>query len=90
MAIYSEDEDPNVTQWNKENLRQFGYKKFKHGAKVLVAQCYLDDEVSEPHRSEMSETATVCSEPTDDEELVSIQYESGLIDFVPQDILEIL
>jgi hypothetical protein len=38
----------------------------------------------------MSETATVCSEPSDNEELVSIQYESGLIDYVPQDILEIV
>lgn len=66
------------------------HKRFKMGAKVSVAQCYLDDEVSQPNRSEMSETATVCSEPTDDEELVSIQYESGLIDFVPQDILEVI
>jgi hypothetical protein len=66
------------------------YKKFKMGSTVSVAKCYIDDEVSEPHRSEMSETATVCSEPSDNEELVSIQYESGLIDYVPQDILEIV
>jgi hypothetical protein len=66
------------------------YKKFKMGTKVSVAKCYIDDEVSEPNRSEMSNTAIVCSEPIDNEELVSIQYESGLIDYVPQDILEIV
>lgn len=69
----------------------FGLRKlFKYGDNVKVAECYLNDEVSEPHRSDMSETAIVSSEPSDDEELVSIQYESGLIDFVPQDILEII
>lgn len=68
------------------NLR----KDFREGDGVRVAECYLTDEVSEPHRSEMSNTATVCSVPSDSEELVSIQYESGLIDFVSQDILEIL
>jgi hypothetical protein len=68
------------------NLR----KDFREGGAVLVAECYLNDEVSVPHRSEMSEKATINSEPSDCEELVAIQYESGLIDFVPQDILEIL
>ncbi len=62
---------------------------FKEGDKVTVAECYLTDEVTEPFRNEISSIATVCSEPSDDEELVSIQYESGLIDFVPQNILEI-
>lgn len=68
------------------NLR----KNFSLGDNVRVAQCYLDDEVTEPFRDEISETATVCSEPSDSEELVSIQYESGLIDFVPQEILEVV
>jgi hypothetical protein len=66
------------------------YKRFKFGAKVSVAECYLNDEVTEAFRDEMSATATVSSEPSDNEELVSIQYESGLIDFVPQDILEVV
>jgi len=59
---------------------------FKLGMNVEVADCYLEDEVTENYNT--SKIATVCSEPSDDEELVSIQYESGEIDFVPQDILE--
>jgi hypothetical protein len=38
----------------------------------------------------MSSIAIVCSEPSDEEELVYVQYESGLIDIVPQDILTII
>lgn len=63
------------------------YKKFKEGVKVNVAECYLTDEVSEG--KDLTPTATVCSEPTDNDQLVYIQYENGLIDIVPQDILEI-
>lgn len=65
------------------------HKRFKDGAKVSVAQCYLDDEVTENLLGKTA-TATVNSEPRDDEELVAIIYESGVIDYVPQDILEIL
>lgn len=64
------------------------FKNFKEGVKVNVAECYLTDEVTE--NIDTTPTATVCSEPTDDEELVYIQYENGLIDIVPQDILEII
>jgi hypothetical protein len=38
----------------------------------------------------MSSIAIVCSEPSDEEELVYVQYEGGLIDIVPQDILTII
>jgi outer membrane scaffolding protein for murein synthesis (MipA/OmpV family) len=62
--------------------------KFKMGVKVNVAECYLTDEVNE--NNDTTPTATVHSEPIDDEELVYIQYENGLIDIVPQDILEII
>lgn len=58
------------------------------GVKVNVAECYLTDEVNE--NNDTTPTATVHSEPIDDEELVYIQYENGLIDIVPQDILEII
>ena len=61
--------------------------KFKLGATVNVAECYLNDEVTENY--DTSSIATVLSEPSDEEELVCIQYESGGIDYVPQDILEI-
>jgi hypothetical protein len=64
-------------------------KDFKLGSKVEVAQCYLEDEVTE--NLETSSIATVVNyEPTDEEELVCIEYESGVIDYVPQDILEII
>jgi hypothetical protein len=66
------------------------YLKFKEGVKVEIAECYLNDEVTELFRKEMSSNATVCSEPKDDEQLVYIQYETGLIDIVPQDILTII
>jgi recombinational DNA repair protein (RecF pathway) len=66
------------------------YLKFKEGVKVEIAECYLTDEVTEPFRDEISSNATVCSEPRDEEELVYVQYESGLIDIVPQDILTIV
>ena len=64
------------------------YKKFKLGAKAQVAECYLNDEVTE--NTNTSPTARVNSEPSDNEELVAIIYDSGEIDFVPQDILEII
>jgi len=64
------------------------YKKFKNGFTVKVAECYLNDEVTE--NTNTSPTATVNSEPSDNEELVTIVYDSGEIDFVPQNILEIV
>lgn len=63
-------------------------KKFKLGAKVQVAECYLTDEVTA--NVETSQIATVNSEPKDSEELVAIIYESGVLDYVPQDILEVV
>ena len=64
--------------------------EFKEGIRVEIAECYLTDECTEPFRDEMSSIAIVCSEPSDEEELVYVQYESGLIDIVPQDILTII
>ena len=52
---------------------------------VEVADCYLNDEVTENVNT--SKIATVLRPPTDDEELVMIEYKSGEIDYVPQDIL---
>lgn len=69
--------------------RKYMYRKFKHGVRVSVAECYLNDEVTENLLGKSS-TATVNSEPRDNEELVAIIYESGVIDFVPQDILEVI
>ena len=63
--------------------------KLTEGIKVTVAECYLNDEVTENLLGKTS-TATVVSNPTDDEELVAIVYESGVIDYVPQDILEVI
>ena len=65
-----------------------GYKKFKEGVTVKVAQCYLEDEVTQNYGT--SETATVFAEPSDNEQLVGIRYEGGNLDFVPQDILEVM
>ena len=63
-------------------------KKFKIGVKVAVAECYLIDEASENINT--SPTAIIVSQPSDEEELVGIQYESKELDYVPQDILEIV
>jgi hypothetical protein len=62
-------------------------KKFEIDNKVTVAECYLNDEVTENYNT--SPTATVFTEPSDSEELVGIIYEGGDWDFVPQDILEV-
>jgi hypothetical protein len=64
------------------------YKKFKEGVKVKVDECYLTDEVNADNNT--TPTATVFSEPRDNEELVGIQYECGELDYVPQYILEII
>ena len=59
----------------------------KLGTKVRVAQCYLDDEVTQNY--DTTPIATIVNyEVSDEEELACIQYESGGIDYVPQDILE--
>jgi len=52
---------------------------------VTVDECYLCDEVTEGQ--DTSKNAIIISEPVDEEELVCILYETGSIDFVPQDIL---
>jgi len=61
--------------------------KLKAGNKVLVAECYRNDEVTE--NIETSEIATVTEDAVGDN-LVGIMYKSGVIDFVPQDILEVI
>jgi len=65
-----------------------GYKQFQIGHKVSIAECYLNDEVTENYNT--SPTAIISSEPKDDEELVAVVYDSGEIDFVPQNILEVI
>jgi len=62
-------------------------KKFKLDDTVSVDECYLNDEVTENYNT--SPTATVFTEPSDEEELVGIIYEGGDMDFVPQDILTV-
>lgn len=64
--------------------------KFQEGSKVEVAEYYLNDEVMQDFDGK-SNKATVEFEPNDDEELVGIIYDgSGDLDFVPQDILELI
>lgn len=65
-----------------------GYQQFQIGLKVSIAECYLNDEVTENYNT--SPTAIISSEPKDDEELVAVVYDSGEIDFVPQNILEVI
>jgi len=64
------------------------YKKFKIGGQVEVADCYLEDELTENYNT--SKIATVIAEPDDDEHLVMIEYKSGDWDYVPQNILEVI
>lgn len=64
------------------------FERFIVGKKVEVADCYLEDEVTA--NFDTSKIAIIQSEPSDNEELVCIQYESGVIDFVPQYILEVV
>ena len=64
------------------------HTRFKLGNKVRVADFYRLDEVAQHINT--SEVAIIRSEPSDDEELVCIAYESGEIDFVPQEILEVI
>lgn len=62
-----------------------GYEKFKAGEKVNVSEAYLNDEAS---GGNATATATIMSEPSDEEELVQIQYENGSIDYLGQEWLE--
>jgi len=62
------------------------FRIFREGNKVNIAQCYLTDEVG--INAHATPTATILSEPKDNEELVCVLYENGLIDHVPQYILE--
>ena len=64
------------------------FEKFTEGIKVRVDGCYLTDESTE--HTETSEFATVVAEVGDEDQLVGIQYESGIFDYVPQNILEIV
>ena len=61
---------------------------FNEGTKVKVDESYLNDEATE--HADTTPTATVQYPPSDDEELVCIAYTNGTLDYVPQDILEIL
>ena len=64
-----------------------GYKKFKVGIKVEVCECYLTDEVTEGR--DLSKDAKIFFAPIDDDQLVGIEFESGELDYVPQNILSI-
>jgi hypothetical protein len=73
----------------KDIGKNLGIKKarggsIKEGKKVKVADYYLNDEASP---KEATKTAIVMSEPSDDEELVMIEYTNGAIDYVPQDVI---
>lgn len=59
--------------------------RFQPGDTVRICESYLNDEVTQD--MDTSKTTTIQSIPRDDEELVMIQYEGGLIDYVPQNIL---
>lgn len=63
-----------------------GFFNFQIDETIEVDQCYLDDEVTMNSKG-ISSRATIQSIPKDDEELVCIQYTSGLIDYVPQNII---
>lgn len=65
--------------------KQAGYEKFKEGIQVRVDEAYLQDEAS---GGQATATAIVMSEPSDEEELVQIQYENGMIDYLGQEWLE--
>lgn len=64
------------------------YKRFREGVTVSVDECYLNDEVG--IMVDATPTATVMGEVNDKEQLVMVMYENGLIDYVPQDILEVI
>ncbi len=63
-------------------------KNFEVGKTVSIAECYLTDEASEHILT--SPTAVVQSEPSDEEELICVRYESGDFDYIPQSIIELL
>ena len=56
--------------------------------KVKIADYYIDDEVGQ--RAKATPTAIILSKPSDDEELVKVKYTNGFIDYVPQDVIEVL
>ena len=64
------------------------YSGIKEGKKVEIADYYIKDEVGQ--RAKATPTAIILSEPSDDEELVMVQYTNGSIDYVPQDVIEVL
>ena len=61
--------------------------ELKVGCTVKVAEYYLDDEASPECASIL---AIIVEQPEDDEQLVGIEYDNGSIDYVPQDILELV
>ena len=72
----------------KEYAKGGMFSGIKEGKKVEIADYYIDDEVGK--RAEATSTAIILSEPSDDEELVMVQYTNGAIDYVPQDVIEVL
>ncbi len=72
----------------KKEAMQKRFERFKEGVSVKVDECYLTDEVNQNNST--SPTAIVFAEPSDDECLVGIQYDCGSLDYVPQDILEVI
>jgi len=65
------------------------YKKFKEGIDVSVDKAYLTDEIN-LNSPDISEFAIVRTPPGDKEELVGIEYDTGVMDYVPQDMLQIV
>ena len=64
------------------------YESYKIGLWVEVAEYYLTDEVG--INACATKYAKVFSEPSDEEELVAIQYTNDYIDYVPQSELTII
>ena len=60
--------------------------EFKLKQEVSIADRYLNDEVG--IIANATKNARILSLPSDDEELVMVQYENKIIDYVPQDIIE--
>jgi hypothetical protein len=63
------------------------YEKFKYGVIVKVSEAYRNDEVNAENGT--TPLAVVESVPSDNEELVVIQYNNGVFDAVPQSELDL-
>ena len=59
--------------------------KIREGKRVKIADYYREDEVGKMAKA--TKYATILSEPSDDEELVMVQYTNKTIDYVPQEVI---